>query len=949
MIGQLKGVTNHDNFLFSLNGRSLIANKDEILHFLTTRNSTILCVSEARTTEDIEDWEIGAKGYNLVRCDSDSRFTGGVVVYIKSGVNFKIKEKYAVQRGYWFLLIEVVINKAVVMLGCVYRSPNSPCVQFLDFLEDLLTNVINQHKGDFLITGDFNIDWNSDSCYSKRLKQIINDAGCKQLINEYTRVTDTSNTIVDLVISNNKKLSCYVLNDTIITDHKIINIELGKNMVSKCNSIVIRPKEYDQQLLRQQLTDLVFNFNFREYDIDKKYDEFYVTFMQIIEDRMPKKEIIIRTGKCSRWFNGTILKAIKERDYSYKKFLVSKDMKDWDQYKLLRNKTVQVLKSEKKSYYERTIEDYKYDPKNMWKTLKILITKSESDDFGEIIFENKKTDVKTEIVEEFNNFYIESTNKIVNTIVPVQRVFQFAQCNNGMQDFQLLSIDELGKLIGGMPNKGSPDEIHMALLKENFDVIASVLINLVNTSLEFGVIPNRLKLSTIVPIRKVSNTKKVEEFRPVNMLPAVEKILETVVYIQLLKFIEENKILSKYQSGFREGYSCETAFQFLLNKWKSAIDNDMAVNVVFLDLKRAFETVDRERLLLKLRKYGFRGNVLLWLENYLNDRKQMVKCKEIVSSAKEINLGVPQGSVLGPLLFILYINDVELTLEKCNIHMFADDTIVYIEGRDLRNNVEIINKELNDVNDWLRLNRLKLNANKTKAIIISNEVQYRLFKQTNLKIEIDHQEIEVVDQFKYLGFIVDRQLKFKEHIDYICKKISKKLGILYRCSSFISLKTRLTIYNSIVLPHFIYSASIISMATQGELNRLQVLQNRGMRTILQCNRYAHVDNMLQKLNWIDIRKLVKVQVLTFIHKIRIGLHPDYFAELMMSCDDVHNHQTRNKNNFYLEAKNKKTTQNSIFFKGVREYNKLPNSIKGSITIAKFKKYIIEFLVKDLVE
>lgn len=445
------------------------------------------------------------------------------------------------------------------------------------------------------------------------------------------------------------------------------------------------------------------------------------------------------------------------------------------------------------------------------------------------------------------------------------------------------------------------------------------------------------------------NPKKPEEYRPINALPALEKIIEKVVYFQLHKYFEKSRILTKFQSGFRKAHSCESAFQYLLNDWRKAVDNNSTVAVVFLDLKRAFETVDRIKLIKKLQGVGVGGTVLQWVKNYLTGRKQQVKCKDMLSDHKFVNIGVPQGSILGPLLFIFYINDIINVMQHCKLHMFADDTIVYIE--DDKNNhdnmIKLLNKDLIVVEAWLRANKLKLNINKTKVMILAREVVYKKFVDENVVILIDDSVIEVVNEIKYLGFIIDRHLKFRGHIDYLCKKIAMKVGVLSRCSRFLTVFGRLTVFNTIILPHYLYSALVIYIADKADIHRLQVLQNKAMRFILKCSRLTRVNDMLCRLHWLNVYQFSKFQTLVFIHKMRLGVVPSYLSESTQTFDSIHRYNTRGKCDFYLDHKNRKSGQNSVFFKGLYEYNNLNSNLK-KMPIHRFKREVKDLLFNNSV-
>lgn len=303
------------------------------------------------------------------------------------------------------------------------------------------------------------------------------------------------------------------------------------------------------------------------------------------------------------------------------------------------------------------------------------------------------------------------------------------------------------------------------MILDNWSILGKAIINIVNKSLETGVFPENWKTSIITPIEKVSKTNRCEEFRPINTLMTCEKILERVVKEQLEQYMESKNILSKYQSGFRKHFSCETAVNYVINRWKKIEKNNKIVSI-FLDFKRAFETIDRQIILRKLHCYGIRGTELKWFESYLTGRKQITKVNNVQSNATNIEYGVPQGSILGALLFIIYINDLPNMLNKCEIILYADDTLIFAEGQSNQQCYDDLTQDMKKVEIWLGMNKLKLNENKTKILEI-NTRNNKIFK-------INNRVIEKVDQIKYLGFIIDKELKFKTHIDYICKKVGKK-------------------------------------------------------------------------------------------------------------------------------------------------------------------------------
>lgn len=408
---------------------------------------------------------------------------------------------------------------------------------------------------------------------------------------------------------------------------------------------------------------------------------------------------------------------------------------------------------------------------------------------------------------------------------------------------------------------------------------------------------------------------------------------------------KKNKILIKEQFGFRRGYSCEMALNVILLKWKEEMDNGKRIIAVFLDLKRAFETITRSRLIKKLEQYGVRGVEKNWFESYLTNRFQYTKIIGKISNIREIKLGVPQGAKLAADLFILYINDINQCLKHCKIGLFADDTLIYIIDSNTINAQNKINEELDQIKKWLNVNKLKLNMSKTKCMILNKE---NSLNEEDIVIKINDEEIEKVKSIKYLGIMIDNHLKMSKHVEYIIKKVSKKIGFFGRISRKLSLFHKIMLYKTIIAPHFEYCSSLLYMCNKGEFEQLQKQQNKAMRIILRYPYLTSIKIMLETLSWMSIKQRITFKTLIYIFKMRHGLLPEVLCEKITYVKDRHNYPVRNAEDFHLHKVHKTSTKNSIFYNGVQQFNRLPDEIKIEKNENAFKK-LLSFYIKHNVK
>ena len=868
------------------------------------------------------------------------------MLYIKDNLVYKNVIVNKTEREFWTIGVNVLINKVYVFLFVVYRSPNGSSAKFFQFLNDFSERRIDVSKK-IIMFGDLNFNWDrQNEFYVRKLNDWMKEMGFKQMVKDMTRVTDTSSSIIDLVFTNMDELVCSVSDQPKIADHSNIIISLGS---------IIGMKDFEErQIVQRQYLDFEVMNDLLEkcvwkdgsHDVNEIWNDMFSKISDARNKSLKTKKFI-SNRELKPWFTKEVKAALFQKSNKYNKFKIIKatdeslGLKAWCEYKKSRNAAVAILRNAKKEWYERNIDRVQHDPTRMWKTLKTLISGKTSQATNELEIDGVVYNNKESMVNRLNEYFINSVKDIVNSIQGGSQIINDCVPTGSykykFEKFKNISMKDLNEIIRGLKSVSSMDGLTVEIIIQTWNHIGPCLLNIMNVSLETGSVPDAWKVATVVPVPKVPGTLRASEMRPINMLPVVEKILEQIVVTQLKEFVVANECLTDEQSGFRERHSTETAIQLVVSRWMEEIDSgNKVVAAVFLDFKRAFETIDRDRLLIKLGRLGISHTVLSWFECYLNNRRQNVRINERVSSDLIIPHGVPQGSKLGPLLFILYINDLVKVVKNCKIHMFADDTLVYIVGNDARVMSERLCEELNEINDWLCVNKMKINLSKTKMMWLNG-------KGIMNEVRMDGRVIDVVDNIKYLGVYIDSKLDFKLHCNYIIKKMARKVGVLCRLRSILSVRAKVIIYNAIVRPHIVYCATVLNMLSGSEIAKLQMLQNRAMRAILRTNRFRSIKSMLEELEWLNVRDELTVSILVFIYKLDKGMLPTYFNSYVVRGKDVHSYSTRIKDNLVISKFKKSKTARGVFRKGVLLYNALPERVRGSRTVDAFLRALRKHL------
>ncbi len=945
-----KKYRNNDNLsLITWNIQSLNSKFEGLLEFISNLNNfninlDVLCFQEIFEISNPDFFHLDNYDFYF-KTRRGGKKGGGVGIYSKKSLKGKLIEDLCIFEENLFesITVEIEINtNKKALITNIYRpptninsnlTPEQQLEKFIDIYGNLQAKLSLLNKNSYILA-DFNIDILKFQDHNKTNDFLeCNFAnGYLPMISKPTRFGHTNASCIDNIFINNisnSYTSGVILNP--ISDHYPCFI-FSESCKPKNNPKYVTFREFNQEkfdqfseILNSQSWEDVISINNTQTSFDNFMNFYTETFNSVFplkkvrfNKKIHKKEPFMTNGLLKSRFKKLKLAA---------KYSKSKTVLNTTRYKQYRDIYNSLIKLSKKMYFKDIILENKSDLKKQWQILREALRKTndKSSTINEIKYEGLTFSNHKDIAAQFNKHFTTIANKIEENINPsFSDPCEFLNESNSLFNLGQIYPKDVIDVVKAMDPKNSTDMfgISNSILKKIINFIAVPLCHIINRSFLTGVIPVQLKIAKVLPICKLKPSDAGDKslptnYRPISLLPIFSKILEKIVANKLNDFLLENEILFKHQYGFQAKKSTLHPIMHLLNELALAKNNNKVSIGVFCDISKGFDTISHDILLKKLEKIGVRNKELDWFKNYLNQRRQFVVIGDETSEYLEITKGVPQGSILGPILFLIYINDLPRATDLFTM-LFADDTSFVVSGNNLNDIITKLNNELKKINNWFRANKLCLNAEKTKIMIFNKREDTIDWEDINVFIDSNNDnennpelinKIGVVNgrskvpAIKFLGVFIDSNLSFKYHIDFIRKKVSSSLYMINRAKNILCKKSLTTLYHSFIHSHLLYCLPIWSSCPKSYLEPLIKLQKKAIRIITGTKYNSHTADKFTKLNIMPLPQLADYSKLLFMYDYINDKLPLSFQETWKRKNEVYNNIRNNRrmdgDHFYI--------------------------------------------------
>lgn len=946
--------------VITVNARSLRSNFDELNLFIENHNFKfdILGVTESWIKKE-ESFAYQIPGYKMYTQERSSKLGGGVALYVKNDLYCSTFEVVSEEcNGLRFSVTDRSGNLVSGLL--LYRFCKSSVTKFLSTLENQSTLL----SGHAVVFGDLNLNIippHNNHAYLNLMATL----GFRSEVNEPTRVLGSSSSCIDHLFQrfpngqyNAKKID-YSLHDVPFSDHKLtrFSIELGNTLSDQPHNKEFPIINWDA--VAQKITSTKWDNLYCINDVNEAFRQFFDIIGQIVNSETRTKLRKEMNKKRSTWASSELVTISKSKHRLYnlvKKYPDNAFLKG--QLKKVTREMKARIKLDKKTYFTSKLEMCGSDPRKYWRLVK---NKLSSPQFAVDRVETEQGYIQTDgneklVANAFNTFYIDKVSEILNSATTAS-----GNTNNSNQSlppeprldrtFRVSPIThrDVVETLKRLPNKLSKgtDGITSIFLKNNAVALTPPLVWLFNLSMSKGIFPESLKEAIVVPLHKGGDPSQMTNYRPISLLSTISKLFEKIIHGRLISFWTKYNIFSNKQFGFLPGRSTEMAIFSHMKEIVGGIEGGEFVASIYLDIMKAFDAVQHDTLLAKLEKAGIRGLFLNWFSTYLKGRRQRVKINGMIGDARITTTGVPQGSCLGPLLFLIYINGVlQLNLQG-TVYAYADDTAVLYRDKSGTRLIERMNADLNVLQSWFSAHSLLPNVGKTKIMAfgyrrilnLSGKIKFHKGGETNCPNTCGCVALEQVDSWKYLGLHLDLKVTWAKQLSNLHNKIRGLCLLLYYASKFFGRTHLKRIYMALFEPNLRYGLTQWGSAGSEALIPVERLQRKAIRTMAGIRIGQNSSIWFSKLKILTLNELHRLELVVLAHR-----HKDRNDLFVFRGNSrMQSEQSNRTTSLLAPPWIRLRSRSQAPYSAVDEFNRLPIKIRKIINFKAFRKKASEYI------